>query len=124
MNDTLYFSTLEISPDLPSGRCHHGSALYASDSAGDGTVLVKQINVNPVDSEEPTAEHLEPMRFTAVGRQLLFTAGTHYDPGSGTYENVELWRSDGWRLAQLLGVVIIGHVRAVPGSPRKQRCRS
>jgi ELWxxDGT repeat protein len=86
MNNTLYFSTLSTTPPK-------GSGLYKFD--GTQTVLVKQINTTAYDSEEPNAVHLEPMRFTVVGNQLFFIAGTHFDPQSATRENVELWRSNG-----------------------------
>jgi ELWxxDGT repeat protein len=84
MNNTLYFSALEGG----------GSALYKSDGTTAGTVLVQQINTAVADSHEPTDVHLNPMRFTVVGNQLFFIAGTNYDP-NGINENVELWRSDG-----------------------------
>lgn len=85
---TLYFSTLEVDPTP-------GSVLYKSDGTEQGTVAVERINDAAFDSEEPYAVHLEPMRFTAVGNQLFFIAGTHLDLQSATNENVELWRSDG-----------------------------
>jgi ELWxxDGT repeat protein len=88
MNGSLYFSTLQVL-NTP------GSVLYKSDGTGQGTVAVKRINSDSVDSEEPYAIHLEPIRFTVVGDQLFFIAGTHIDWLSATNENVELWRSDG-----------------------------
>jgi ELWxxDGT repeat protein len=88
MNNTLYFSTISVTAPA-------GSGLYKSDGTEAGTVLVKQINNDAFDSEEPYAVHLEPMRFTVVGSQLFFIAGTRKDPVSATNENVELWRTDG-----------------------------
>lgn len=88
MNGVLYFSTLETGPTP-------GSVLYKSDGTEQGTVALKRINDAAVDSEEPYAVHLEPMRFTVVGTQLFFIAGTHQDLVSATNENVELWRTDG-----------------------------
>ncbi len=69
--------------------------MYKSDGTAAGTVLVQQINTTAVASHEPTAVHLEPMRFTVVGNQLFFIAGTQYDPMNGTNENVDCRRTDG-----------------------------
>lgn len=95
MGNRLYFSTLEVSPDVPSRIFPNCSRLFKTDGTAAGTVLIKQINSYPYDSAEPTAIHLEPARFTVVGNLLFFSAGTHYDAVSATNENVELWRSDG-----------------------------
>ena len=90
MNNELYFSTFET----VGGLYPEGSALYKSDGTTAGTLFIKQINTAAENSHEPTAVHLEPMRFTVVGNQLFFIAGTNFDP-QGINENVELWRTDG-----------------------------
>lgn len=75
---TLYFS----------GQSPHArQELFKSDGTAAGTVLVKDINTNPIAGETKPSN---PQNLTNVNGKLFFTA----DNG-GTQENRELWISDG-----------------------------
>src|SRR5439155_1025441 len=78
VNGTLFFAA----DDGMTGR-----ELWKTDGTPEGTVLVKDINPNPIDPD-PTASDSDPGDLTNVNGTLFFFAK---EPAHGD----ELWKSDG-----------------------------
>lgn len=82
VNGTLFFAGQD-----PLGR----QELFKSDGTPGGTVLVKDINTNPVGGFTIPSN---PQNLTNIGGKLFFTADADFD-GGGSDVNRELWVSDG-----------------------------
>ena len=76
LNDAVYF----IADDG-----EHGPSLWKSDGTADGTIMMKDVNLN---SNEGIPSHITYNQFSKAGRYLYFAA----DDGN---HGKELWKSDG-----------------------------
>ncbi|OJJ17200.1 hypothetical protein BKI52_31320 [marine bacterium AO1-C] len=79
---TLFFAGQD-----PSGR----QELFKSDGTAGGTVLVKDINTNPIGGFTMPSN---PENLTNINGKLFFTADANFNGGAGNV-NRELWVSDG-----------------------------
>ncbi|HAS42144.1 MAG TPA: hypothetical protein DCS93_16830, partial [Microscillaceae bacterium] len=83
VNGTLYFSGQD-----PFGR----QELFKSDGTTGGTVLVKDINVNPISGNTRPSD---PQNLTNINGTLFFTADDQGEGSNSPSVNRELWISNG-----------------------------